>query len=229
MQINPPSPQSQPGSSSIDTKGKPLVEGAGLDSPRFSTLFSTAGNQPSRLTEISANVYRITTDKNDRELTEGDHSTEKKATSETDALVALETPLLNSFQIPKVNITLDSLFKKLPASASAVMIQVISHIRSLATTYHTVEFDIPEYKVGIKITGIGPTLKISIATDDDSLRQDLKSNHSDLSQILRRELASPTLELFLDPQSKDQGQNQQNRDSQHPQSDGEPDGDDTEL
>lgn len=200
MQVNasPPTPKD----SEIESKPRPSLAQKGADHELpFSSLFASAEKKSPNLKPVGNNVYRIEdTDESTTDATSDDKKLSRPDQTTIPAPPAIAPTLLfgGDHGAPSIDFKVNSTKIQLSRSGASVMIQVISHIRGISSAYQSVQFDIPDHQVRVKITAIGSSIKISLTASDDALRNELKSNQTDLTHILRRELNSPTLEFSVD-------------------------------
>ncbi len=204
MQVNssPPTPKDSEIESKPRVQTPQWTKESGL---AFSSLFTAAEKKPAPIKSVGNNVFRVEHDTDDSDSESSDYKKEATTNSvdpqPTSPPVAVTGFSINPFS-STIDFKLSSTTLPLSRTGESVMIQMISHIRGISSAYHTVQFEIPDHQVGIRITSIGSTLKIALTTPDDELRNDLKSNQSGLTHILRRELASPTLEFLVENPSQ---------------------------
>ena len=186
----------------------------------FSSLFTAAEKKPAPLIKsVGNNVYRVENESDDTE-SESSETKKNETFDPTTLQPGAPAPVVSGFGIgpatSTINFKLNTTILPLTRTGASVMIQVITHIRGISAAYNTVQFDIPDHQVGIRITSIGSSMKITLTTADDALRNDLKSNQSDLTQVLRRELSSPKLEFSVENPPKESSSGNGGKPKQNP-------------
>lgn len=204
MQVN--SSTSAPKELEVDTKAKSSISSRVVNDGGvpFSTLFSAAEKRPPSIKSVGHNTFRADYQETAIDSRrEDDDSTDLK-TPDVGTMIdplssAQTTPVIGAFAVPSsVDFKISSTESRLSQTGSTVMIQMISHIRGLSGAYQSVQFDIPDHDVSIRIRTVGASMAISLTTADDGLRGELKSHQGDIAQLLRKELSQPTLEFSVD-------------------------------
>ncbi len=170
------------------------------------------------ITQVHDNVYRM--DNSDESPNRSSAQKEERRAGETTLpppLPPILNPLAGALTPSLVNAQVSGGKGGLSASTSVILIDAISHIRSLGAAYQTVQFNSPDHNVVIRVSSVGDSIKVSMATPDDSLHRDLDVNRASIAAILKRELQVANVELILDPPSNGHSSSGGNSGQQQPQ------------